>query len=211
MSTTTLVLIRHGRSVSNAAQRVQGWLDSPLDDCGLQQARLVGERLGEKPPCAVYASPLLRAADTARAIAAACGLAVLFDERLREYHMGAWTGLTDKEIETLMPPRWFHDNDDRVGPGAETAVDMRLRVAAFLEEVTARHAGERVTVVSHGGTIGAMVSLALGMPPIRRQPFALGNTSITELSLEYGRWRLRTLNDRCHLRALSTSAETIVE
>jgi broad specificity phosphatase PhoE len=125
--------------------------------------------------------------------------------------MGAWTGLTGEEIEALMPAGWFEGNNDRIGPGAETVADVRQRAGAFIDQMMACHAGQRVAVVSHGGTIGAMVSMILGMPPVRRQPFGFGNTSITELTNEDGRWRLRSLNDRYHLMAMNTDSETVVE
>ncbi len=195
----TLYLVRHGRSVGNAAGRIQGWLDLPLDDLGRRQARLVAERLRRKPLAAVYASPLARAAETARAIADARGLAVSLDERLREYHMGAWTGLTGEEIQAMMPPRWEEEQSDYVSPGGESGEDMRTRIGSFLSDVLVRHEGQVVAVVCHGGSLGGLVELALGLPPLRRHPFTFGNASITKLTHERGRWRLRSLNDRCHL------------
>ena len=199
---TRLYMIRHARSVGNAEQRVQGWLDLPLDDYGCRQAQLLSERLRAKSLAAIYTSPLVRAAETARHLAEAHDLPLNLDERLREYHMGAWTGLTGAEIEAMMPAGWF-DGRDHIGPGAETGPDMRQRVNAFLQEILARHPGQSVAAVTHGGTLGAFVSAVLGLAPLRRQPFVFGNTSITELVYEYGRWRVFSLNDRCHLRSLS--------
>ncbi|HEY3340970.1 MAG TPA: histidine phosphatase family protein [Anaerolineae bacterium] len=201
--TTTLYLIRHGRSVGNATQRIQGWLDLPLDDLGRKQARLAGVRLRHKPLAAIYTSPLQRAAETAQLIAAACGLTVNYDERLREYHMGAWTGMTAQEIQAMMPPRWDDDQYDRIGPGGETGADMRTRVSSFMSDVLARHQDQMFAVVCHGGTLGGIVSMALGMPARRRQPFSFANASITKLTYERGRWKVRSVNDRCHLRTLS--------
>ncbi len=199
---TTLYLIRHARSMANAAQRVQGWLDSDLDEYGLQQARLLGERFRPKRLAALYSSPLMRAVRTARAIADACQIEIRLDERLREYNMGAWTGLTPQEIEAMMPPHWFDGNYDRIGPGGEGGPAMRARVETFLADMLARHPNALVAVVAHGGSIGALVGVMLGLPPLRRHPFAFGNASITKTSYEHGRWRIRSLNDRCHLRAM---------
>lgn len=198
---TTLYLIRHGRSVGNAAKQIQGWLDLPLDELGRRQARALGERFRHKPLAAIYASPLERATETARAIAVARGMTVILDERLREYHMGAWTGLTEAELTAMMPAA-RSDHYDPIGPGGESGLEMRQRVSAFLTEMPAHYPGQLVAVVCHGGTLGAMVSAALGMQPIRRQPFAFGNACITKLRYEHGRWQLRSLNDRCHLRSV---------
>jgi probable phosphoglycerate mutase len=201
----TLYLVRHGRSVGNAARRIQGWLDLPLDELGRRQARLVAERLRHKPLAAIYASPLVRAAETAQILANASDLVVTLDERLREYHMGAWTGLTREEIQAMMPPHWEEDQFDHVGPGGETGDDMRTRIKAFLDDVVARHENQIVVVVCHGGSLGGVVSVALGLPPLRRGPFSFGNASITKITYERGRWKLRSLNDRCHLRSLTTN------
>ncbi len=205
---TILYLVRHARSIGNAAQQIQGWLDLPLDDYGRKQARHVSERLRHKPLAAIYSSPLLRAADTARAIAEPHNIPVLFDQRLREYHMGAWTGLTAAEIELMMPPHRWSENMDHIGPGAESGLEMRARVSAFLSSTLHQHPGQMVVVVCHGGTLGAMVSAILDLPPIRRQPFHFGNTSITKVSNQHGRWHISSLNDRCHLRSLTSGGDS---
>ena len=117
--------------------------------------------------------------------------------------MGAWTGLTAEEIQAMMPARWDDDQHDWVGPGGETGEDMRSRVSSFLSDVLVRHPDQTIAVVCHGGTLGGIVSKALGLPALRRQPFSFGNASITKMTFDRGRWRLRSLNDRCHLRTLS--------
>lgn len=204
----TLYLVRHARSIGNAAQRIQGWLDLPLDDYGRRQTRLICERFQRKPLAAIYSSPLQRAAETACAIAKPHHLQVIMDDRLREYHMGAWTGLTALEIERMMPPHRWDSIDDYIGPGAETGIEMRARVSAFLNEVLEQHNGQMVAVVCHGGTLGAIVSAVLNLPPVRRQPFHFGNTSITKMVHENNRWRVRSLNDRCHLRSFASGADS---
>ena len=199
---TTLYLIRHARSEGNAMQVIQGWLDLPLDEYGRRQARLLGERFRHKSLAAIYSSTLLRAADTARAIADTLGMPVIPDARLREYHMGAWTGLTAAEIDQMMPPHYFENAVEPIGPGAESGQEMRDRVSTFLDDMLARHNGDRVAVVSHGGTLGGFASAILSLPPVRHQPFHFGNASVTKFVFEHGRWRMSGLNDRCHLRSL---------
>lgn len=195
----TAYLVRHGQTAFNAEGRIQGWLDVPLDATGQIQAQRVAQRFSEKSIQAIYSSPLLRAADTARAIAQACRLDVIFDERLREYHMGDWTGLTAEEIRVAAPAVHLDDPELTI-PNGESAQHMHERVASFLRDMIARHAGETVILVSHGGTLGAMIGTMLGLPAMRRHPFAFGNASVAKASYEGGRWRLRSLNDRCHLR-----------
>jgi broad specificity phosphatase PhoE len=174
-------------------------MDVPLDDIGLRQAHHVAQRFSGKAIHAVYSSPLLRAADTARAIAQACNREVIFDDRLREYHMGDWTGLIGDEISVVTPGLRL-DAPEVAIPNGESAQDMHNRVESFLHDAILRHANETLILVSHGGTLGAMVGAMLGLPVTRRHPFAFGNTAIAKTSYEHNRWRLRSLNDRCHLR-----------
>jgi broad specificity phosphatase PhoE len=88
-------LIRHGESVSNAAGRVQGQEDVELSVSGREQARAVAAwsrtllSAADAPPVdELWSSPLRRARETAEAIAAATGLPLRIDERLRELHAG---------------------------------------------------------------------------------------------------------------------------
>ncbi len=201
---TTLFLIRHAQSTANADGRIQGWLDSPLSEVGRQQVRALCARLHATPLAAVYASPLARAADTAQSIAAAHNLGVMLDERLKEYHMGRWTGLNRAEIEALSPGIDLEADHELIVPGGETAHDMHDRVKSFLRDVTSWHADQTVAIVTHGGTLGMLVGVMLGLPIMRRHPFSFGNASVTEITRQGGRWRLRRLNDQCHLHPLQS-------
>jgi broad specificity phosphatase PhoE len=197
----TLYLVRHGQTAYNATGRVQGWLDVPLDDVGIAQALSVGRRFGSKRISAVYTSPLSRAAETAKAIAAACNREVVLDIRLREYNMGDWTGLTGDEIAATSPGYHLATHEAQI-PNGESALDMRKRVESFLADVVAGHTSrDTLVAVSHGGTLGMVVAVMLNMPAVRRQPFTFGNTAITKVTYEHGVWRLRSLNDRCHLHS----------
>ena len=153
----------------------------------------------------MHSSPLTRAAITAQAIAKNCSLDstatidVKMDDRLREYNMGKWSGMTGDEIVATTPGmRW--DIPERPIPDGETAHQMHERVSAFLHDVIAWHKpGDVIVAVSHGGTLGAVVGAMLGLPVLRRQPFSFGNTAISKTTWEHGQWHMRSLNDRCHL------------
>ncbi len=196
---TILYLIRHGETAHNASNKIQGWLDVPLNETGLWQAARVGERFRGKAVTAIYSSDLIRARKTAEAIGQILNLTPVLDTRLREYNMGEWTGLTGDEIQAITPGYSLHGADETPIPDGESALDMQARVAPFLQEVVEKHSGERVIAVSHGGTLGLVVATMLNMPPIRRQPFSFGNTAIAKTTFDHGRWRLRSLNDLCHL------------
>ncbi|MGQ9904079.1 MAG: histidine phosphatase family protein [Anaerolineae bacterium] len=202
---TTLFLIRHAQSTANADRRIQGWLDSPLSELGRQQVQALCERFRSTPLNAVYASPLARAVDTAQEIASIHNLAVMLDDRLKEYNMGQWTGLSRAEIEALSPGIDLDAEYELAVPDGETAQEMYSRIEPFLREVMSRHAGETIAIITHGGTLGMLVGTMLGLPVMRRHPFSFSNTSVTEVTYEGGRWRLQRLNDQCHLHPLKSN------
>ena len=164
---TTLILVRHGETDWNAQHRWQGHSDTRLNDAGREQARLLAEGLPDVD--ALYSSDLARARETAEILAGKIGLEVRFDERLRERGFGSWEGLTMDEIESAYPDdkrRWLAGT----GPGALDAEPFEAfatRVGSFVENVWQRHAGEKVLVVAHGGTIRVVHALATGLDYVR--------------------------------------------
>ncbi|MEI8327167.1 MAG: histidine phosphatase family protein, partial [Betaproteobacteria bacterium] len=86
---TRILLIRHGETEWNKAQRIQGQIDIALNDTGRQQALRLGQALAREAIAAIYASDLERAQVTAQAVADATGVALQTDARLRERHYGS--------------------------------------------------------------------------------------------------------------------------
>jgi 2,3-bisphosphoglycerate-dependent phosphoglycerate mutase len=151
---TTLLLARHGETDWNRHLRIQGSSDIALNELGLEQARALADELAGVELDAVYASDLVRARATAEAVAAAHGLDVRVDPRLRERSFGSWEGLTREDIAEL-PPGARHDG--------ETDEEVRARVLAAIEEIARRHPGGQVLVVSHGGALNTLWHHALGV------------------------------------------------
>jgi len=157
-----LLLARHGETDWNLAHRVQGHTDVPLNPAGLEQARALAERLAGERLVSVYSSDLVRARETAAAVARAQAVEVTVDPRLREKNFGSWEGLTDVEIVARFPDavrgRW--------GDG-ETTEAVAERVIAVLERIRASHSAGPVLVVSHGGPLRAILDhLAVEHGPI---------------------------------------------
>ena len=149
---TEILLARHGETDWNRDRRVQGQTDRPLNDRGRAQAAELARSLSEEHLDAVYASDLLRALDTARAVAEPLGLEVVALPALRERDFGTWEGLTDAEILARYP----HARTQPWGD-AETREELADRVLAALAEITSRHPEGRVLVVTHGGPIRAVL------------------------------------------------------
>jgi uncharacterized phosphatase len=146
---TDLVLVRHGETEWNRVGRVQGRTDIPLNDTGREQARATGRRLRGEAFDAVVSSPLSRAADTAGIIADELGLGEPeLIEALVERDYGGAEGMTGDEIAAQL-------GGHLVARESREATVARVKPA--LLAIAARHPGQRVLVVSHGGVIGSLV------------------------------------------------------
>ena len=148
---TMLVLVRHGETDWNAAGRLQGHSDRPLNDYGRRQARELADRLADgEAITAIYASDLMRARETADIVAARLGLPVAVDPDLREKNWGSWEGLTTDERLSV----------EYAGETTEAHRDRTLRAVLRIVE---RHPGERVVVVTHGGSLRRIQAAVSGV------------------------------------------------
>ena len=164
MKPTLVILARHGESDWNAAGRWQGHTDRPLTDRGRRQAEELARRLAHVPLDAVYASDLERARETAAAVAKPRGLEVEGLPELREVDVGSWAGLTREEAAERFPDGFRRWLDWEIGwDDGETYEEMGARVADAVRSLAARHAGGRILVVSHGGSIRALRAEAAGV------------------------------------------------
>ena len=156
-----ILLARHGETDHNVLpQRVQGWIDIPLNDRGRQQAHELAAA-APRDLAAVYSSHLVRARETAEIVAADLGLAVVVDERLAESHRGTWEGRLMDEIAREEPEAWADWRRAGEGfrfPGGESLHEHANRVSAALEEVALGPLP--ALVVCHGGTIRCAFALA---------------------------------------------------
>ncbi len=195
-----LVCVRHGRTAWNAMRRFQGRTDVPLDDEGRAQARALAAHLSAERFDLAVASDLTRAAATAAAIGAACGVGVEFEPRLREMWFGSWEGLTWDEIVARTPalagmtgtsPSVYRPAD------GETFDEVSDRIAPVLAEITARLApGGRALLVSHAGIMHALVRVALAEPNEAALGITFKPASIMRLTGDGSiPWRLQRVNE----------------
>jgi len=161
---TTVYLTRHGESDWNAANRFQGHSDRPLTDLGRRQAEALAEVVAQENVDAIYSSPLIRALETARIVAARTGLEVTELDGLREVDTGSWSGLSRAEVQERFPEgfeRWIAGGSG--WEDGETYEEMGERVLGAIRAIAAAHPNGRVLVVSHGGPIRAAQSAAEGV------------------------------------------------
>jgi probable phosphoglycerate mutase len=139
MKMTTIFLVRHGETVDNARQIMQGQTQGELNEVGRQQAQQVAERLSAEAIDAVVASDLRRAIQTAEVIAKSHGLPVVTTPLLRERDWGSFTG---RFIPDLRGETWPDD--------IESEEALLKRAQEFLQKMTATYEGKRVVAVGHG-------------------------------------------------------------
>lgn len=161
---TTLIFVRHGQTVWNSQGRWQGWLDSPLSEQGVEQARRAADELRDTHIDAVYCSDAGRAMHTAKIIAASHGLKPVPDTLLRERFYGGHEGLTAREIEEKHPGSRFSAarGDTRETyrpPGGETMAEVRERLKRFLANRADEIRGKTVLIVTHSGVVRTFDSL----------------------------------------------------
>ena len=187
---TTIHLVRHGETDWNRELRWQGHSDVPLNERGREQARALAEALSGVRFCAVYASDLSRASETAQIVADRLALPVRTDAGLREIDVGSWEGFTLAELEVRSPDavvRWDEQGEHGWENG-ESHAAMMTRVQEAVRSIAARHEGEEVLVVSHGGPIRALKALAAGLdyPRDRRSLPRTDNCEVCVIAVEDG-------------------------
>ena len=181
---TRIVAIRHGETTWNVDTRIQGHLDIPLNATGRQQASRMAQALRDDPIAAVYASDLTRAWQTAEFLGRAHGLEVTAEKGLRERGFGDFEGKTFAEIEALLPEqslRWRKREPEFAPPGGESLLALHRRVVEAAERLAARHPGELIALVGHGGVMDVLYRAATRLDIQAPRTWALGNAAINRL------------------------------
>ena len=167
MSAGTVLLWRHGRTAHNAAMRLQGQVDIPLDDVGQRQAATAAAALAATVTVdAIVVSDLGRAPSTAGHLAARTGREPVVDPRVRERAFGVWEGLTGEEIAAGWPAEFelWRSGGDPSGVGAESRAEVAARMVAAVEDHAAALQPEQtLVVVSHGAAVTLALTAMLGL------------------------------------------------
>lgn len=201
-----IILVRHGESIGNFENRLQGQEDYDLTELGYRQAICTAQKLQQLGVSALYSSHLLRAQATARAIGEKIGVSPILQPDVAEYHFGEMSGATYAEVRerygVLANPA------ERVYPGEEGRDVFFQRVTQAIYRVMDDHPGESVAIVSHGGPIALFCQAVLGLPYIRPMPFSINNCSLNIIEAwpnqnDQREMKLVRLNDTCHLNGLT--------
>jgi broad specificity phosphatase PhoE len=191
------MFVRHGEVARGMP------VDPPLSERGVAQARAVAEFLAGEPHDALYVSPLARARQTAEAIGAATGLVPAVEDGLAEFdrdhpyaHFEDLMAVRDPRVEEFL-------RGDLSGWGTDVE-SFRATVLTAVDGIVARHRGQRVILVTHGGVANVFFGAVLGLKKLGFH--APEYASISRARAGAGRRTLVSLNETGHLRNLNVEA-----
>jgi broad specificity phosphatase PhoE len=195
--------VRHGRTDGNVRRILVGRTDIPLDDVGRHQARAVAKHLAALDRAdVIVASPLLRARETAQAIADLLAIPMEIDPGLAELNFGSFEGWSFDEIRQQRPDFAAQIADfefDVHWPDGERLSEFHLRTRSALINLATRYASYSAIVVTHGGFLGSLASQLLGSPPNDWARYQIRNCSVTHLEITGEGSRFHRFNDDAHL------------
>ena len=201
---TRIILVRHGQTEWNRAERFRGRADLPLNGVGLAQAEATARRIAAAwPASAVYSSPLKRAMETAKIIAEVLDLAVQPLAGLMDIDYGEWQGLSPDEVAERygdLYARWLEEPHLVRIPRGESLGEVRERAMAALEGVIARHSGQTVVLVSHQVVNKVLLCAVLGLDDSHFWHIGQENGAINVFEHCGRGFVISLLNDTCHLR-----------
>jgi probable phosphoglycerate mutase len=189
-------LVRHGETEWSRSGQHTGGTDLPLTEAGMEQGRLLTDRLKAIEFALVLTSPLQRAMETCRQADLLHMAHVLED--LREWDYGAYEGLTTSEIRQRQPD-WSIWNDG--APEGESPLQVSDRADRVLERV--RAVDGDVALFSHGHMLRAVGARWLGLPVAAGQSLMLSTASVSVLGYERETPVIRLWNGRAHLSQFS--------
>ena len=198
-----LLLVRHGDTELNSAERYWGNTDVRLSEAGLRQAEKLRDRLAPEKIDNIYSSDLQRASVTAEIIASGHHLETITCPELREMNFGELEGLKFSEISERYPEvteLWVQRSPKLKCPGGESLEEFSNRVSQFLPRLDKHAPEETIIIVAHSGSLRSMVCFLMDIRPERRWQFRLDLASLTILDTYPLGAILSLFNDVCHLK-----------
>lgn len=199
-----LYLTRHGETVWNTKNLMQGWKDSPLTDNGVRQAMLLASRLSDVTLDAIYSSTSERAIKTAEIIRGERPIEVIKLSSLRELSFGIWEGKTFDENEKATPEQWLTFWEKPHLFSSETVEPFKQvqeRMVKTIEMIIKTHPSENICIVTHS------IALKLLMNYFEKRPLeklwstpAIPSTSLSLVKINKGITDILLKYDTSHLQ-----------
>ena len=209
MSSTHVVIIRHGQSQGNAEGRFGGHTDTPLSPRGRKQAGATAKALASEKFSAIYSSDLPRAIETATPLATLARVPLITTDALRERSVGVMEGLTFEEAAEQHPEQYqalLRRDFEHILLGGESYRQTLDRASRQLDEAIEQHRGRRIVLFAHTGTICILILHLMGAldaPDLKPVWIATANCGIARFDLrDDGFVRVLCINDTRHLAGI---------
>jgi len=187
---TSICIVRHGETDWNAAGKLQGRTDIPLNNKGKLQSQQCGEYLMDSEWDLIITSPLKRAKLTAEIINEKVKTLLVEMEEFVERSFGDAEGMTKLECTEKFP--------DKIYPNQEETEAFHKRVMSGIEKINESHKGKKVLLVAHGAVINAILT-NLSNGEIGSGKTRLENTCISNINFIQDRWKIKDFNQITHL------------
>jgi probable phosphoglycerate mutase len=193
----TVLLIRHGENEFVAKRRLAGRLPGVhLNERGRAQAQALAEALKDVKLSAIYSSPLERALETARPLAAAQGLRIVRRPALAETRLGDWEG---KPIRSLQRDKRWRQLQERPAhfrfPGGESMLEQQARLVGEVQALVAKHKPRQAfACVGHADPLKLVIAHYLGLPLDHFQRLMIDTASVSVLNIQDGHATLLKMN-----------------
>ncbi|MBR2426048.1 MAG: histidine phosphatase family protein [Lentisphaeria bacterium] len=205
---TKFIIVRHGETIANRDHILQGWMESPLTENGIQQAKRVAMYLKNATFSVAYTSDLSRAVNTIQEILKFHpDIPLHLEPALREWNLGILQGqyndvLWEKYPDMMCAFRNEHCSPDI--PGGEKRSEFQQRITDIFRTLAERHPGETVLICTHGGALQRIFRMVTGLLDINNVLPASTNTSVSEIQYLHDKhkWQLLCWNKADHLTGL---------
>jgi broad specificity phosphatase PhoE len=160
-----VIFIRHGETNWNLGRRVMGDRPIPLNDTGRKQMSQLSNYFKNVDIDAIYTSPVVRAAESAKILANDRDIPVIDAYELAEINYGEWVGMTFDEVRHRPEFSDYHLCPSKAQvPGGESMLEVLERIGGFVERVRKEDEGKRIIAVSHADVIKVVLSKYLLLP-----------------------------------------------
>ncbi len=204
-----IFIVRHGETEWNKEEIFRGTKDIPLNEIGREQAERAGHYFIDKGIESIFASPLLRARETAEAIGRSTKKPVQTVDGLTDMHFGEWEGRTVKDVELLYPEAiaiWKERPQRLRVSGGETLSQVRRRAVGALGRLLPG-AGENMVIVTHRVLCKVLLLHFLKTPNQHFWEVKFDPAGITLVTLRDGKSVVSFVNDTCHLKSDKTGRQ----
>ncbi|HEU4605439.1 MAG TPA: histidine phosphatase family protein [Nitrososphaera sp.] len=194
-----VIFMRHGQADNNVSRTLVGrHIESHLTSQGRQQVADAAKQLKTIPIDKVYASPVIRAMETAQIVCETLGMDYEVDERLYEIELGKLVGMNYEEVTTKYGDlflRFYAEHDPVLDSfGVEPFAAVKQRVKSLLDHALEKHEDSNVLMVTHLDPIKAALSTMLDLKPEALYRWHIRNASLTVLKHESRIYSLSGVN-----------------